>query len=70
MALASGAQDSGVIQIEIPETIISRAGLECKRADRSGGIDGPGCVLYLVIYALGKLRSQACATGPGVYCIW
>src|SRR5258708_39959089 len=63
VALASGAQDSGVIQIENPETLISRAGLECKRADRSGGIDGPRGGLDLVIHALGKLRSQAWELG-------
>src|ERR1700681_2118670 len=55
----SGAQDSGVIQIEVPETIISSPSLKRKRADRPFRVNGAGRVLDLVVDALGELRGQA-----------
>ena len=59
--LPSGAQDSGIIQIEIPETIISSPSLKRKRTDHSISVDGAGRILHLVVDALGELRGQAYA---------
>src|SRR5260370_39344729 len=60
-AFPSSTQYSRIIQVEVPESIISSSSLKRKRADRPVSVDGAGRVLDLVVDALGQLCGHAYA---------